>query len=313
MARIASVVTAAFVAASTAFIGAGAEDPADKKSAGTAVLAHDTQAGDRERVIYTSVVDKNGEPVTGLGPDEFIVREDGVRREVLRVTPATDPIAIALLVDNSQAAEDDIRNIRDGLTAFVERMHKEHEIAVITIGDRPTIVQDYTRNAELLKQGIGRLFAVPGSGMTLLDALVETSRGLERRDEPRAAIIPIITDGTEFTNRHADAVVDALKRGGAAMHAVTIGTFPTSMADPIRNRARVLDEGPRATGGQRVTLLTSMAVDGALEKLARELSNQHKVVYGRPESLLQPETVTVAVTRPDHTARGTVERRKPGA
>jgi VWFA-related protein len=271
------------------------------------------QAGVREGVLYTSVVDKDGAPVTGLGAGDFVVREDGTRREVLRVTPATEPILIALLVDNSVAATDDIRNIRDGVTAFVQQMHKDNDIAIITLGDRPTIVQDYTRNLELLKQGIGRLFAVPGSGMTLLDAIVETSRGLEKREGPRAVIVPVITDGTEFSNRHYRDVVDALKRSGAALHAVTIGTFATSVADPIRNRATVLDEGPRVTGGQRVSVLTSMAVENALGKLARELSNQHKVVYGRPESLIQPETVTVSVTRPGLTARGAAERRKPGA
>ena len=145
------------------------------------------------------------------------------------------------------------------------------------------------------------------------DPWSETARGLERREGPRAVIVPVITDGTEFSNRHQRDVLDALRRSGAALHALTIGTFPTSMADPIRTRAIVLDEGPRATGGQRMTLLTSMAAEKALEKLSRELLNQHKVVYGRPESLIQPEAVTVSVTRPGLTARGTAERRKPGA
>jgi VWFA-related protein len=301
MSKMTAYLPAVLIAASVAFAGGAIEGPTY------------AQTGARERTIYTSVVDKNGEPVTGLGPAEFVVREDGARREVLRVTPATEPISIALLVDNSQAATDDIRNIRDGLTKFVQQMHKEHELAIIALGDRPTIFQDYTRNLELLNAAIGRLFPVPGGGMTLLDALVETSRGLEKREGPRAVIVPVITDGTEFSNRHSRQVVDALKRSGAALHAVTIGTFPTSTEDPIRNRAEVLDQGPRATGGQRVSLLTSMAVEQALEKLARELSNQHKVVYGRPDSLLQPEAVTVTVTRPGLTARGTVERRKPGA
>ena len=292
---------AAIFAATVAFVAAGTDVP-----------AYD-QAGARERAIYTSVVDKDGEPVTELGTNDFVVREDGTRREVLRVSRAVEPILIALLVDNSQATSNDIRNMRDGLTKFVQQMHKEHEIGIVALGDRPTILQDYTRNAELLNQAIGRLFAVPGSGMTLLDAIVEVSRGLEKREGPRAVIIPVITDGTEFSNRHYRQVVDALKRSGAGLHAVTIGTFPTSMADPMRNRASVLDEGPRVTGGQRVTVLSSMAVEQALEKLARELNNQYKVVYGRPDSLLQPETVTVTVTRPGLTARGTVERRKPGA
>ena len=267
--------------------------------------------GGRERTLYAGVVDKNGEPVSGLGPDEFLVREDGVRREVLRVSRATEPMAIAVLVDNSAAAEDDIRNIREGLTKFVQQMRAENDIALIGLGDRPTIIQDYTRNGELLNAGIGRYFAQPGSGMMFLDAIVDVSRGLARRSEPRASMVAILTDGTEFSNLHYNKVLESLKESGAALHALTIGAFSSSMSDALRNRAQVLDAGPRQSGGQRQTLLTSMAVTAALEKLGRELSNQYKVVYGRPESLIQPETVTVGVTRPGLTARGTPERRNP--
>ena len=271
------------------------------------------QAGAREGTLYTSVVDKSGEPVAGLGAADFIVREDNNRREVLRVSRAVEPIAIAILVDNSQAAEDDISRLRDGLTAFVKQMRAENDIALIGLADRPTILQDYTRNAELLNAGIGRVFAQPGSGMMLLDAIVDASKGLAKREEPRAVIVAVITDGTEFSNLHYNQVLDQLKTSGAALHAFTIGAFGPSLDDPGRNRASVLDLGPRRSGGQRETLLSSMALTGALEKLGRQLSNQYKVVYGRPESLIQPENVTVSVTRPGLTARGTPERRKPGA
>lgn len=271
------------------------------------------QSSSRERTLFASVVDKDGEPVSGLGPDEFIVREDQARREVLRVSRATEPIAIAILVDNSASAETDIRNIRDGLTKFVEQMRADNDVALIGLADRPTILQDYTRNGELLKTGIGRLFAQPGSGMMLLDAIVDVSRGLARRDESRAAIVTILTEGTEFSNLHYNQVLAPLKQSGAALHALTIGTFASLTTDALRNRASVLDAGPRESGGQRQTLLSSMAVTGALEKRARELSNQYKVVYGRPDSLIQPEAITVGVTRPGLTARGTPERRKSGA
>ena len=62
----------------------------------------------RERTLFVSAVDAKGEPVEGLGPDAFVVREDGRRREVLRVSRATEPIDLALLVDNSQAVTDEI-------------------------------------------------------------------------------------------------------------------------------------------------------------------------------------------------------------
>jgi Ca-activated chloride channel family protein len=282
-------------------------------TAAVCAVVVNAQTSSRERTLYASVVDKNGEPVSGLGPDEFIVREDQARREVLRVSRATEPIAIAVLVDNSAGAENDIRNIRDGLTKFVDGMRAGNDVALIGLADRPTILQDYTRNGELLKAGIGRFFAQPGSGMMLLDAIVDVSRGLAKRDEPRAAMVAILTDATEFSNLHYNQVLGPLKQSGAALHALTIGAFSAMTTDAQRNRASVLDAGPRQSGGQRQTLLSSMAVTAALEKLARELSNQYKVVYGVPESLIQPETVTVDVTRPGLTARGTPERRKPGA
>jgi VWFA-related protein len=271
------------------------------------------QAGARERTLYVSVVDKNGEPVAGLNADAFVVREDNVRREVLRVSRAVEPMALSILVDNSTAAEDDIRNIRDALTKFVKEMRSESDIAIIGLGDRPTILQDYTRNGELLNAAIGRLFAQPGSGMMFLEAIVEVSRGLAKRDESRANIVAIITDGAEFSTLHYNQVLDSLKAGGAALHALTIGTFGSVASDELRNRATVLDLGPRRSGGQRQPLLSSMGVDSTLGKVARELKNQYKVVYGRPESLIPPETVAVTVTRPGLTARGTPERRKPGA
>ena len=152
-----------------------------------------------------------------------------------------------------------------------------------------------------------------GSGMTLLDALVETGRGLEKRESPRAVLLPVLTDGVEFTNLYDRTVIDALKKSGAALYAVTIGTFAPGPRDELRYRAIVLDEGPRVTGGHRETLLSSTAVEQALKKMARELSSQYKVVYSRPPSLIPPQKFEVSVTRRGLTARGTPERRKAGA
>ena len=60
----------------------------------------------REGVMFVSAVGREGEPVPNLGPEAFQIREDGVKREVLRVSRATEPIDIAILVDNCAAARD---------------------------------------------------------------------------------------------------------------------------------------------------------------------------------------------------------------
>src|SRR5688572_18848946 len=230
----------------------------------------------RERALFVSAVDKDGEPVAGLGPDAFIVREDGVRREVLRVSRATEPIDIALLVDNSAAAQDEITFIREALPRFIAKMAPGNQIALIALSERPTIFVDYTSDTKRLTDGVGRLFPMSGSGMTLLDGIAETAKGLERRETPRAVIVPVVTDGVEFTNRYSRDVGASLKAARAALHAVTLGPFYHSEEHATRERSFLLDEGPRVSGGQRITLLSPNALDQTMQRLARELSSQYK-------------------------------------
>lgn len=280
-------------------------------AAGSAPGIH-AQAGARERTLFVSAVDSGGEPVDALGPADFIITEDGRRREVLRVSRASEPMDIALLADNSAAASRAVPLLRDGLRQFVAAMAGDHQIALIALADRPTIVVDYTSNRMRLDEGIGRLFAVDSSGMTLLDALVETSAGLRRREAARAVIVPVITTGVEFTNRYGRDVVDSLQQAGVALYALVIGVLDFTSI-PERERTVVLEAGTRETGGQHVTLLVESAVEPALRKLARQLSSQYKVVYGRPESLIPPGRTEVTSDRPGVTMRGSPARGRTGA
>ncbi len=144
-----------------------------------------------ERTVYASVVDKdkNDAPVTGLGVGEFVVREDDQAREVLRVSAATEPMQIAVLVDTSQAMEEHMLDVRTALRAFFKQMGGKHEIALIGLGERPTILSDYTRDAARLEKAIGSVFSRSGSGTYILDAIVEASNGLQRRKATRPHII----------------------------------------------------------------------------------------------------------------------------
>jgi VWFA-related protein len=262
----------------------------------------------RERTMYVSAVDQKGEPVEGLGQNDFVVREDGVQREVLRVTRATEPIDIAILVDDSAASESLIPRVREALRSFIAKMAMGNQIAIVGLADRPTILANYTSNTKLLQDAIGLLWPRTRAGTTLMDALFEVSRGLERRETPRAVIIPIITDGGDFPNRQYEQVMPEVKQAGAAIHAIAVGNFSSTDHDELRNRARILSEGTRTTGGQRISLLSEISVQQALDRLARELSSQYKVVYSRPESLIPPDKLEVSARRPGITMRGAPER-----
>ena len=253
-----------------------------------------------ERVLYVSAWDKaTRAPITGLGVDAFTVREDGRAREVLRVTAASSPMPIAILVDNSQAARDHIADIRKGLTSLVKALGGVGPIAIVGVADRPTILRDYTSDPKQVLDGVNKVFAMPDSGATLLDAIVEISNGLGRREEDRAAIVILTTENIEFSPRHYKDVLEQLARGGASLHAVVLTTpAGTSLDDAARNRAFVLDRGPKDSGGTRIDVLTSQAFEAKLLELAAILKSQHRVVYARPQQLIPPEKIEVTSTKP---------------
>jgi VWFA-related protein len=265
----------------------------------------------RTRSVYVSVLDSSGKPVSGLTAADFVVREDATVREVLKAGPTSDPIAIAITVDDTQAATPTIQFLRDGLKSFVRKLDGKAIIALSTFGERPTPLVEYTQDIAQLEKGITRIFAKNGAGAYLLEAIVELSRGLERREEPRKALVVLTVEaGPEFSNQYYRPVVEALRRSGATMHVLAIGSPSPSDSDEARNRNIVIAEGTEQTGGRRDQVLAESGLTDRLNQLADELINQYVVVYSRPETLIPPEKIDVSVSKPGLTVRA--PKRLPG-
>ncbi len=271
----------------------------------------DASAQSLERQMYVSVLDADGAPVADLTVDDFTVREDGLLREVLRVGPATEPMQVALLVDNSVAMSPYLLDLRNGLESFVEQLGGDHEVAVITFGDRPTIVVDYTRSLIELRQAIGRIFPRPGSGALLLDAIHNAGQGLQRRAAARPVFVVVTTEGVEYSNRPYRMVLRTIEDAGATFHAVVMTARGSSFVTGSRFRDIVLDRGTALTGGRRIDLLRGQRIEQTLEALGRELVSQYLLVYARPEMLVPPDRIELGTTRDSLTARGRPVREAP--
>jgi len=259
-----------------------------------------------QRSIYVSALDGSGTPVAALAPSDIVVREDKAAREILNIGPAADPMQISLLVDNSAAAEQYIRDYREALPAFINAIAADpsgakHQLSIVTLGERPTINTELTSDVAQLLKGAGRIFSTSGSGTYLLDGIREISQGITKRHSPRPVIVAITTEGPELSDRQYDTVLDPLRDSGAALHIVMIGS-PTNQQ---HDRNMVVDLGTRNTGGRRDTVLTGSALSTRLKQVAAELTHQFKVTYARPQTLIPPEQTTVASARPGLTVRGT--------
>ena len=251
-----------------------------------------------ERVIYASVVDKNGDPVAGLTEKDFVVREDGQAREILRVTKDSDPLRIALLVDNSHAMRNQISELRKAVNAFIDNTREGVQIALITLAERPTIAVAYTADHAVLKKAADRIFAIEAAGNYLLDGIAETSQGLLTRTTIRTAIA-VITSPADLSWRQYTEVLRFFREGGASLHVLTLG-----MSSGGADREIVVGRGTDETGGRNEIVLAAMGLEPKAKQLASELSNQYRVIYARPQRLIPPKETEISSKRSELRTRG---------
>jgi Ca-activated chloride channel family protein len=268
----------------------------------------------RPTEVYVSVVDGKGNPAPGLTAADFRVREDGVAREVLKTGIASEPLTVAFLVDDSEASAQATQMIREAMQTFIKELDGKAEIALITFGDRPTIVVDYTTNQKQLQDGAKRIFPRTGSGGNLMEAIVETSRGLQKREAKRPVIaVLMMDDSIEFGNAYYQQVLDELRKGGAALHVVGLGKPSASQSDELRNRNQVIAIGTEQTGGRRDLVMALTAAGEHMKQLAQELLNQYVVTYARPDTLIPPQKIEVTVAKPGLKARARTRTGLAGA
>ena len=251
-----------------------------------------------ERVIYTSVVDKDGTPVLDLTIKDFIVREDGQAREILRVARDNDPLQIALLVDNSVSMRPRLSMLRKAVAAFIDATREDVQLALITLAERPTVLVGYTTDRAALRKAAENLFAYEAANY-LLDGIAETSQGLVKRTMWRSAIAVITGTGPEMSYRQYTEVLRFFRAGGASLHVVQMGS-----GIGAQGREIVVSRGTSETGGRFEEVLAQTALELKARQLATELSNQYRVTYARPPRLVPPSKTEVSVRRPDLRARG---------
>jgi len=270
------------------------------------------QSGQREvhgRSVTVAVTDADDAPIKGLTATDFTVREDTIAREVTGVSPAPLPTHLVLLIDDSQVTQPVVTYLRTALKIFTRRFaaaaagaksdDPPMQIELVTFGERPTKRVPFTPSIPTVEKSIDGLFHITGAGSYFLDAIVEITQDLKKREAGRPVIVSFTDEsGPEFSTRTARDIETALQGTGTALWNISLQQGPQPVfSTEGRERASVIGDVTRASGGYSKSVLTPQAFDSAFGSIADQLLSRYIVLYGRPESLIPPSRIEVTVKR----------------
>lgn len=255
-----------------------------------------TAAQDAKSALVTVVAD-GGVPFRELKPADFVVKEDGKKREVVEARLATDPLSVALLVDLSQPTTGTTRSVqvlRTATAAFVKAIHAvnpDAQIALVEVASAAVTKVDFTNSAVELDAAISRLYPSQQTVAVVLEALLAAGEKMGKRPGPRRAIVTLDFDSLEgSTRKTAQEAADGITNCGATLWAASV----RGMAPLAPDREAVLDTMTTASGGKRFSASDATGLEGMLKKIAASLTSQYIVTFtpgDRPAKATTFETV----------------------
>ncbi len=257
------------------------------------------------RILHVNAIDAHRAPVSDLGIDDVVVKEDGKSREVLSIAPASDPLQIVILVDDNGTGI-----FRYGLAAFAQRMQGRAEIALRVVTNQLQTIVDSTTNANEWLIGASRVGVRPATpeGGQLLEGIFEAAKDLRRREARHPVILALTVGGPEQSPRQPGQVLDELWRSGAMLHVILVdnpavrptrpATKPSDLLEDTFNLSRVLADGPKESGGQRRDVLAVGVLQVEVQEVARNLLSQYVIHYTQPVAKNPPRRLQVTSPRP---------------
>ena len=232
--------------------------------------------------LLVSVVDRAGEPIGGLGREDFRLKDSGDAVEIASFERLSDrktlPLSIAVLVDRSGSMRLKMDDWRKACVVLLAALRPLDQVRVSAFAEETSILQDFTRDAVSLATSLER---VGGAGGTtrLYRSVFETMRDM--RDLPGRKAIFVLTDGldTEFSGSAGLAqeklavLLGALERLASRAGVAVITVFPGPSPQGILPIQKLSAE----TGGW--WSFASGDLGGTLQGLARQLLGGYMIGY----------------------------------
>ncbi len=266
--------------------------------------------------LQVLVTDRDGNPASGLGTEDFEIRENGRSLAPEALHTAHDvPLVLGLAIDSSESMQPVWRRLRYVAGSFVATSLAPGDRAfLVDFDDTVRLLQPLTGNKALLSRRLDRL--LPGGGTALHDGLLFSL--LQYRSEPGRRALVVVTDGVDLDSRsrweqaadfaehlglpiyfiELDQSVKAVIRNSSLVHRFSEETLQREKA---RRRLRRIS---RQTGGRLFhieplgdELPWAERIEQVFDQIEVDLRHQHVLTYYSDQPPGAPIEPAIRVTR----------------
>ena len=243
-------------------------------------------------VVYATVTNDRGEPVTGLSRGAFTVYENGKRQPIALFRSDDVPVSLGLLIDNSGSMRSRRAPVEAAALDFARASNPQDEMFVLNFADKSRIDVPWTSDVRALEAGIARVDSIGGTA--LRDAIETAERYLARGATRDRKALVVITDGNDNASvATLDRIRSAAEQHDIAVYAVGLSTDRDPHAGRSRRDLEALSE---ATGGCAYFPATVDRVGRVALDLARRIRMQYTIGYTPLDQALDGSYRRIRVT-----------------
>jgi VWFA-related protein len=229
--------------------------------------------------LNVTVLDSGGRVVQDLHKEDFHILEDGVAQTLLSFQHQDIPVSIALVVDNSGSMYKKRPAVNKSTLDLIAASNPKDEAFVVNFADDAYIDQDFTSDANKLKDGLSHIES--RGGTALYDAVVASADKLAADAKRPKQVIVIITDGEDnaSTLNLEQAIRRVQQLSGPVIYTVGLLFGDEMSRGEVRHARRALEMLSQETGGISYFPKSLDQVDEIAAEVARDIRSQYTLTY----------------------------------
>lgn len=242
-------------------------------------------------VVSFSALDKKGQPLADLKPDEVTVVEGGRKQPVARLEPDRRPLDVAIVVDTSVDVQHSYKSdIVPAVLGFLKRLPANSRFSIWGTSDRPKELLALGSDVQAAQDAL--MGVSPLGSNAAVDTMVAASQGLGTTPDRRQSVVTITTASMREVT--IDVSVELQKASMRPVYA-TVEVIVMDQDPRLENAVRLLTA---RTAGFHERVFTPMAVETQLRRISDYLGSIYRAAYA-PTQDPRTTPLDIAVSRKD--------------